>query len=72
MMAPHFESVAAKVEPKLRLAKVDTDQVPALGARFAIRSIPTLIVFRDGRELARHSGAMGANEIIRFAYETLV
>ncbi len=71
MMAPHFESVAARVEPKLRLAKVDTDQVPALGARFAIRSIPTLIVFRDGRELARHSGAMGAGEILRFAYEAL-
>ena len=70
-MAPQFESAAASMEPKVRLAKVDTEANPQLGSRFGIRSIPTLIIFRDGRELARHSGAMGAGEIFRFAYESL-
>lgn len=70
-MAPQFESAAAKMEPKVRLAKLDTDAVPTVAARYGIRSIPTLIVFRDGTELARHSGALGSGDILRFAYETL-
>ncbi len=66
MMAPHFEQAAGHLEPALRLAKVDTEAEPALGARFAIRSIPTLVLFHRGRELARHSGAMGAADIVRW------
>jgi len=70
-MATAFEAAAGRLEPQLRLAKVDTEAQPALASRFAIRSIPTLILFRDGRELARHSGAVGVPEIVRFAYEAL-
>ncbi len=70
-MAPQFAAAAARLEPQVRLGKVDTEAVPTLGSRFAIRSIPTLILFRDGRELARHSGAIGVPEIMRFAYEAL-
>ena len=66
MMAPHFEQAASHLEPALRLAKVDTEAEPALGARFGIRSIPTLVLFHRGRELARHSGAMGAADIVRW------
>jgi thioredoxin 2 len=66
MMAPHFEAAAARLEPAFRLAKVDTEAVPALGARFGIRSIPTLVLFHLGREVARHSGAMGAADIERW------
>ena len=66
MMAPQFEQAAGHLEPALRLAKVDTEAEPALGARFAIRSIPTLVLFHRGRELARHSGAMGAADIVRW------
>jgi thioredoxin 2 len=66
-MAPHFEAAASRLEPHLRLAKVDTDAEPALGARFAIRSIPTMILFRSGREIARQSGAMSAEQIVRWA-----
>jgi thioredoxin 2 len=62
-MAPQFEAAAAALEPAVRLAKVDTEAQPALGARFGIRSIPTLVLFRAGRELARRSGAIGAAEI---------
>lgn len=57
-MAPAFEGAAQILEPGLRFAKVDTEAVPALASRFGIRSIPTLVLFREGRELARQSGAL--------------
>ena len=66
-MAPHFEAAASRLEPRLRLAKVDTDAEPALGARFAIRSIPTMVLIHAGREIARQSGAMSAEQIVRWA-----
>ncbi len=56
--APVFEQAAAAFEPRVRFAKVDTEAEPALGQRFAIRSIPTLMIFRQGREVARLSGAL--------------
>ncbi len=69
MMAPHFEAAAAQLEPAMRLAKIDTQAQPDLGARFAIRSIPTLVFFKGGQELARMSGAMAAADIVRWARE---
>ncbi|MDD2925608.1 thioredoxin TrxC [Rhodoferax sp.] len=65
-MAPGFEQAAAQLEPQVRLAKVDTEAHQALGARFNIRSIPTLALFLNGRELARQAGAMGAADIVRW------
>jgi thioredoxin 2 len=60
-MAPHFEAAAAEFEPRLRFAKVDTDAEQELAARYQISGIPTLILFRNGEELGRVSGAlMGA------------
>lgn len=58
MMAPIFAQAAHRLEPRLRLAKVDTEAEPALAARFGIRSIPTLMLFHHGREIARQPGAM--------------
>jgi thioredoxin 2 len=58
MMAPHFERAAAEIEPAARLAKLNTEEAQDVAARFAIRGIPTLIIFRGGREIARQSGAM--------------
>jgi len=66
-MAPAYELAAAQLEPQLRLAKVNTEAVPNLGARFNIRSIPTLALFKGGREVARQPGAMGVAEIVRWA-----
>lgn len=63
MMAPHFAAAAGQLEPRLRLAKVDTEAQPQLAARYSIRSIPTLILFAGGREVARQSGAMSAAQI---------
>lgn len=65
-MAPAYEQAATQLEPHVRLAKVDTEAVPALGTRFNIRSIPTLALFRNGREVARQAGAMGAADIVRW------
>ncbi|MCX7226594.1 MAG: thioredoxin TrxC [Burkholderiales bacterium] len=65
-MAPAFEQAAAQLEPQVRLVKVDTEAEQALGARFQIRSIPTLALFANGREVARQPGAMGAADIVRW------
>ncbi len=66
-MAPAFEEAAQRMEPAARFAKLNTDEAQATAARYGIRSIPTLIVFRGGREVARQSGAMGADALVRWA-----
>lgn len=66
MMAPAFEQAAAELEPKVRLAKLNTESEQGTAARFNIRSIPTLALFKDGREIARQAGAMGKADIIRW------
>jgi thioredoxin 2 len=71
MMAPQFEQAAAQLEPRVRLAKVDTEAEPGLGGRFGIRSIPTLALFARGREVARQAGAMGAADIVRWVTSRL-
>lgn len=65
-MAPQFAAAAAQLEPNLRLAKVDTEAEQALGGRFGIRSIPTMILFHRGREVARQSGAMSSAQIVQW------
>ncbi|WP_068809272.1 thioredoxin TrxC [Thauera phenolivorans] len=67
MMAPAFAQAAGMLEPHFRLAKLDTEAEPAIAGRFGIRSIPTLALFRGGREVARQAGAMAAAEIVRWA-----
>ena len=62
-VAPELESVAAERAGQVIVAKVDTDALPDVAARFDIRSIPTMILFRDGREAERISGAMPASAI---------
>lgn len=70
-MAPAFEAAAAKLEPYVRLGKLDTEAEQAIAARFAIRSIPTMILFSGGKELARQSGAMPASAIINWVHQRL-
>lgn len=71
MMAPAFAEAAGLLEPDFRLAKVDTEAEQVLGAQFNIRSIPTLALFKNGREVARQAGAMGAADIVRWARSQL-
>ena len=63
VMAPHFEKAARKLAGRALAVKVDTDAVPELGERFRILSIPTLTVFRDGREVSRVSGVRSSDDI---------
>lgn len=71
MMAPVFAQAAAQLEPRLRLAKVDTEAEAGLAAQYAIRSIPTLALFRDGRELDRVAGAMDLASLINWVSQRL-
>jgi thioredoxin 2 len=66
VMAPHFAAAAAALEPRVRLAKVNTEVEQALANEFAIRSIPTLALFQGGREIARQSGSIGTSDIVRW------
>ena len=63
-MAPAFSAAAGQLEPKVRLGKLETEAEQAVAARYGIRSIPTLILFSKGREIARQSGAMPAAAIV--------
>jgi thioredoxin 2 len=71
MMAPAFEQAAQRLEPKVRLVKVNTEEQQMLSAQFAIRSIPTLMLMHKGRELARQPGAMDAGAIINWVQHQL-
>jgi thioredoxin 2 len=67
MMAPAFVQAAGKLEPGMRLAKLNTEEAQELGARYNIRSIPTLALFKNGREVARQAGAMDVAGIVSWA-----
>ena len=69
-MAPAFAQAARELEPRVRLAKLNTADQQAIAARYAIRSIPTMILFQQGREVARISGALGAADIVRWVRTT--
>ena len=66
-MAPEFERAATRLEPRLRLVKVNVDEEPELAQRFAIRSIPTLAQMRHGLELDRKLGAQPAVALVEWA-----
>jgi thioredoxin 2 len=67
MMAPAFEEAARQLEPDIRLVKLNTEEAPEVASQFTIRSIPTLALIRDGKEIARHSGAIDAGRIVAWA-----
>ena len=65
-MAPHFEKTALQLGARLRFAKLNTQDEPAPAGQFGIRSIPTMIVFKDGQPVARQSGAMESASLVRW------
>jgi thioredoxin 2 len=71
MMAPEFARAAKAMEPEVRFAKLDTEAAQEQAAQLGIRSIPTMILFKDGREVARQSGAMPAGHITQWVRESL-
>lgn len=66
IMAPAFEQAASIMEPGVRFAKLNTEDEQSIGANHGIRSIPTMVLFHNGQEIARQSGAMMASEIVRW------
>ncbi len=66
MMAPNFEAAAKSFPLKARFAKLNTEEAPGVAARYGIRGIPTMIIFKNGQEVARESGAMDASTIARW------
>jgi len=66
MMAPIFQQAAARLEPKVRLATVNTETEQMLASQFRIQSIPTLVIFKNGQEVARQPGAMDLNNLLRW------
>jgi len=71
MMAPHFKTVTSQLEPRVRMAKLNTEQAQRAAAQFNIRSIPTVAVFKGGREVARQAGAMDAQALNRWIQSQL-
>ena len=70
-MAPAFAQAAQQLEPQVRLAKLDTEAHPQVAAPHHIRSIPTMVLFKGGSEVARISGALGAADIVRWVRAAL-
>ncbi len=71
MMTPIFEQTSAVVEPKARLAKLNTELSQEIAAYYGIRSIPTLVIFKNGKEIDRQSGAMDKRNLIQFIEKNL-
>lgn len=70
MMAPQFAAAAAQL-PRVRFAKVDTEAAPKASLRYRIRSIPTVVLFHKGAEVARQAGAMSAQDLLRWVRSAL-
>ena len=66
-MAPIFEAAARELEPHIRLGKLDTEAEGTIAARYAVQAIPTLILFRKGREIARQAGVMPLGALVNWA-----
>lgn len=64
MMAPHFSEAARVLEPNVRLMKLNSEEQPDIAGRLGIRGIPTMLLYRDGKEIGRVSGAMSASQIV--------
>ena len=71
MMAPVLEQAAKTLEPKIRIAKVNTEQEQILGSTFNIRSIPTLVLFHHGKELGRISGALQLPQLLQWTNQLI-
>lgn len=71
MMAPAFAQAASELRGKAIFAKVDTESNPTLSQQYAIRSIPSLLVFKQGREATRQAGAMSAGQLVQWAQQVI-
>ncbi|MBU2136579.1 MAG: redoxin domain-containing protein [Alphaproteobacteria bacterium] len=70
-MAPHFSAAAARLEPEVRLLKLNADEAPDASAALGVSGIPALILLKDGREVARRAGAMTTEQITAWVSQAL-
>ncbi|MCB1472562.1 MAG: thioredoxin TrxC [Rhodobiaceae bacterium] len=70
-MAPMFQEAASRLEPDVRLLKINADDAPGVVSRFGVRGIPALLLFRDGRLVAQTAGAMDAGRIVAWTSSSL-
>lgn len=71
MMTPNFEMAVPRLEPRVRLGKLDTEAEPAIAQRYSIRGIPSMVMIRKGQEVARTSGAMPTSAIVDWVEQAL-
>lgn len=71
MMAPVFEQAAVQLQPRMQLLKVNTEEEQMLAAQYNIRSIPTLAIFKQGKEVNRMAGALDLQNLLRWAQASL-
>lgn len=71
MMTPVFHQAAARLEPQVRLLKVDTEAEQMLASQYAVRSIPTIMIFSAGQEKARIAGALDLNRLLAWVNQNL-
>jgi len=72
MMAPIFEQAAQQLQPNIRVAKVNTESEQQLAAQFQIRSIPTIAIFKNGKEISRTAGAMDLQNLISWVKQNSI
>ena len=65
MLAPTVSEIADEYEGKVKVCKLDVDQVPSVAQRFGVMSIPTLIAFKDGKQIGKEVGVTSCEELIR-------
>ena len=70
-MAPTFDEAAGRLEPRVRLAKVNTEEEKALAAQHRVEGLPTLVLFKGGREVARQSGAVPLQSLLAWVHSHL-
>lgn len=71
MMAPIFEQASSRLEPLVRVAKINTESEQQLAAQYSIRSIPTIVLFHMGKEIDRISGAMNLQQLLQWTNNAL-
>ncbi len=71
MMAPEFARAAEELEPQVKFAKLDTERNQMTAMQFGIRSIPTLMIFREGKVIAQQAGAMPASQIVQWVKSSI-
>lgn len=71
-MAPAYEQAASSLEPFVRLANLNTEADPVIASKYAVSSLPTMILFRDDKELARQAGALTAEQIVAWTRAKII